>query len=402
MLAHLRASFALLLFTLVICSGLYPLTLWAIAQAPYFRGQAEGSLVKSSDGKMVVGSKLIAQPFAGEEYFQPRPSAVGYNAAASGASNWAASNYLLRDRVARQLGPIVRYGAEIAKQGRKPGDLVGPDIELWFRADRFGNKPGIVAQWAGRHASLAENWIKDSDTAVQPQWRENDKDLPPGQSLLKQIQKDDAGLYQALLAEFPKAPSAGYADLAGAFFPLFSKLYPGQWPMLEEFTDAGKKLRKFSKVTEEKEIQSVFFDMWRQDHPDVSLEEVPADMVMASGSGLDPDITLKNAQYQLKYRVAPARAAQLVLEAVKSQQPKFDTLDEKQRIALTNEVREALEKKLGKNLETRIREVINDRLTSTAHAPLGGLAGVPLVNVLEVNMFLDEHLRKLIEPAGHR
>ena len=54
------------------------------------------------------GSRRIAQPFSDARYFQPRPSAADYNAAASTGSNYSASNPLLRDRVARQLGPIVR------------------------------------------------------------------------------------------------------------------------------------------------------------------------------------------------------------------------------------------------------------------------------------------------------
>ena len=60
------------------------------------------------DGKP-VGSLLIAQPFTKDEYFQPRPSAASYDASASASSALAASNYALRDRVARMLGPIVKY-----------------------------------------------------------------------------------------------------------------------------------------------------------------------------------------------------------------------------------------------------------------------------------------------------
>lgn len=40
--------------------------------------EAEGSLVERAG--VVIGSKLLAQPFAGDDYFWPRPSASGYNA----------------------------------------------------------------------------------------------------------------------------------------------------------------------------------------------------------------------------------------------------------------------------------------------------------------------------------
>ena len=106
----------------------YPLAVLGIAEL-VFPYQAEGSLVDEkgrpvTDAEKAVGSRLIAQPFTAEEYFQPRPSAVSYNATASGASNWGANNYLLRDRVARQLGPIVKY-----RGGREKGQLVAPAIE---------------------------------------------------------------------------------------------------------------------------------------------------------------------------------------------------------------------------------------------------------------------------------
>src|SRR6266513_2348347 len=133
MIAHMRASLFLLIFTLLLCSVLYPLVLLGIGQA-VFRNKADGSLI-DANGRP-VGSRLIAQPFTGDEYFQPRPSAAGYNGAVSGASNWGASNYLLRERVARQLGPIVKY-----RSGPKKGELVAPDIESWFQKDRFGGSP---------------------------------------------------------------------------------------------------------------------------------------------------------------------------------------------------------------------------------------------------------------------
>src|ERR1700736_5169645 len=126
MFQHVRANFWLLVFSVVIGCFLYPVVLWGIGQT-FFGEKANGSLVLDRDGKP-IGSRLIAQPFTADEYFQPRPSAASYNGAASGASNWGANQPLLRDRVARQLGPIVTY----AGSGKK-GQPVGPDVEKWFQ-----------------------------------------------------------------------------------------------------------------------------------------------------------------------------------------------------------------------------------------------------------------------------
>ncbi|OAI53691.1 potassium transporter [Planctomycetaceae bacterium SCGC AG-212-F19] len=97
----------------------------------------------------------------------------------------------------------------------------------------------------------------------------------------------------------------------------------------------------------------MFFDMWRQEHPKADLEEVPADMVMASGSGLDPHITLKNALYQLD-RVAGKWAEKT------------------------------------KRDPAQTHKEIEDLLRQKTEAPLGGVAGVDLVNVLEVNLALRQ------------
>src|SRR5690348_9747933 len=103
---HLRANLLLVGLTLLICCVVYPAALWGVGQI-VFPISATGSLIDGPNGQP-VGSRLIAQAFNGDEYFQPRPSAAGYNAAAAGASNWGASNPKLRFRVARQLGPIVK------------------------------------------------------------------------------------------------------------------------------------------------------------------------------------------------------------------------------------------------------------------------------------------------------
>src|SRR5262245_7578112 len=82
MLSHMRANFLLLIVSVALCNVLYPAVLWIIGQT-LFRDKAEGSLVYDNSGTP-IGSRLIAQPFSGEGYFQPRPSAASYNAAASG------------------------------------------------------------------------------------------------------------------------------------------------------------------------------------------------------------------------------------------------------------------------------------------------------------------------------
>jgi K+-transporting ATPase ATPase C chain len=324
MSAHLRANLWLLVLTLLLCSAAYPAVLWALGRVA-FSHQAEGSLITGPDGK-VIGSRLIAQPFSGAEYFQPRPSAVSYNAAASGASNWAASNYLLRDRVARQLGPIVRYLGG-PKRGQRVAD--DPDFEKWFK-----EKPGRVAQWAKDHSGVAAAWVNADDkhkAAVQT-W----------------IDQNPAAVI-AWKKDNPEGGEPKQADLATAYFEDWSGKHPGEWPKLID--DPAWSL------------PAVFFDAWLSEHPDADLEQVPADMVMASGSGLDPHITLKNARNQLKDHVAGEWAKRTGAE------------------------------------EAAVSQEIEKLLVEKAEAPLGGLVGVKLVNVLEINQALPERLSRLQRPA---
>ena len=336
MTTHLRANLWLLVLTVLLCSVLYPLALWGIGQTA-FHAQAEGSLLTDGQGN-TVGSRLIAQPFTADEYFHPRPSAAAYNAAASGASNWGASNYLLRDRVARQLGPIVKY-----RSGTHKGQRVGPDIEDWFQKDQFSGKPAIVAQWAIAHAAIAQKWVKadNLNAAYVADWQESHPDEMARWSKAN-----------------PDTPEPKPEDLAVPFFASYAKEHPGTFPVaMEHKTPEGKTEKRIEPVKEGADIQATFFDMWLQEHPDADLARIPADMVMASGSGLDPHITLDNAMWQLD-RVTAAWA-----------------------------------KKTGRS-ESNVRNEIEALLKEQSHAPLSGLAGVPLVNVLETNLVLQNRYQK--------
>jgi K+-transporting ATPase ATPase C chain len=333
---YISKSIWLLIFSLMICCGLYPLALWAVGQV-FFPFQANGSLLKGPDGS-VVGSKLIAQPFTKDEYFQPRPSAASYDASASASSALAASNYALRDRVARTLGPIVKY-----KSGPKAGQLVAPDVEKWFQKDAFQGAPHIVAQWADAHNSLAAGWVTGDPThgAYVDDWTKK---------------------HPAVVAEFiknnPATPQPKAPDLAVVFFETFSKENPGRFPSAVTHTGPdGKPQAAIEPVKDGSDIQSIFFDMWRQDHPDADLQDVPGDMVTTSGSGLDPHITLQNAEFQLD-RVSAKWAADL------------------------------------KRDPASVRSEIDGILLANASAPFAGLAGEKIVNVLEVNLELCKRYGK--------
>ena len=79
---------------------IYPLAVTGLAQV-IFPDKANGQLIQQADG-IVVGSRLIGQPFSSPGYFRSRPSsagAIGYDAAASGGSNLGPTNQKLIDRI---------------------------------------------------------------------------------------------------------------------------------------------------------------------------------------------------------------------------------------------------------------------------------------------------------------
>jgi K+-transporting ATPase ATPase C chain len=233
--------------------------------------------------------------------------------------------------VATTLGPIVKY-----KSGPKAGQLVAPDIEAWFQQDQYMGQPHIVAQWADAHNSVAQAWVNADPTHGQyvDDWGKKHV------SVVQQWIKDNPSTPQ------PKAP-----DLAVVFFDTFSKENPGRFPSAVTHQVGGKTVTKIEPVKDGTDIQSTFFDMWRQEYPTADLQEVPGDMVTTSGSGLDPDITLENAEYQLN-RISGKWAQDLKRDPVQ--------------------------------VHSEIDQIVHEH----AFAPMYGLWGEQIVKVLDVNLEL--------------
>jgi K+-transporting ATPase ATPase C chain len=106
--------------TTVLLGILYPLLVTGLAQL-IFPKQANGELIKGKDG-VIVGSRLIGQPFSGPGYFHSRPSAAGaagYDASASGGSNLGPTNAQL----------VTRVNGDVAKlQAENPGVPIPVDL----------------------------------------------------------------------------------------------------------------------------------------------------------------------------------------------------------------------------------------------------------------------------------
>ena len=116
MLTHLRPAIALTAFFTLLTGLAYPLVMTGAAQT-LFPSAANGSLIET-DGT-IIGSSLIAQPFAGAGYLHPRPSASDWNAAGTGASNLGPTSATLIATVAER-----RMAWEAANGAVAPIDAV--------------------------------------------------------------------------------------------------------------------------------------------------------------------------------------------------------------------------------------------------------------------------------------
>jgi K+-transporting ATPase ATPase C chain len=183
------ASLRSIAATLVVCTVLYPLALLAFAMiaAPHER---MGSLIYDEAGKP-IGSRLIAQSFTQPGYFWPRPSAVDYNAAGAGGSNFSPLNPQVRERAE---GVIERM--DLSPKTKLPAELV--------TTSGAGLDPHITLTGARVQAprvASARNTTPDKlEEVIDRVVREHPAGVPGGESLVNVLL-----LNLELNREFPRA-----------------------------------------------------------------------------------------------------------------------------------------------------------------------------------------------------
>jgi len=135
-----------MLLTTLVCCIAYPSIVWVIGNA-IIPDKAEGSLIRDSNG-VVIGSHLIAQGFSRPEYIWPRPSAVDYNASASGGSNLSPTNPVLKERIEQSLANFQsdEYKTVPTELVLASGSGLDPHITLegaLFQAARVAKARGV-------------------------------------------------------------------------------------------------------------------------------------------------------------------------------------------------------------------------------------------------------------------
>lgn len=162
------SSLRMLLVLTALCGVIFPVLATALAQWG-FPHQANGSLVHING--QPVGSRLLAQAFTNEMYFQPRPSAAQYATAPSGAGNQGGTSANLRKAIEERKAYWNRNGKSATNIPPElllaSGSGLDPHIRLesaLFQLDRVARARGFDPE----QKTACENMVKQR--LEKPQW----------------------------------------------------------------------------------------------------------------------------------------------------------------------------------------------------------------------------------------
>jgi K+-transporting ATPase ATPase C chain len=142
---HLITACLYTAITAVLLGVAYPLAITGIARV-VFPAQASGELVWRNG--VLVGSRLIGQPFSGAHYFHSRPSAAGsgYDASASSGSNLGPTSKALVERIAQSVGSETTKKPVPVDLVTASGSGLDPDISpaaAYYQVERVSSATGV-------------------------------------------------------------------------------------------------------------------------------------------------------------------------------------------------------------------------------------------------------------------
>ena len=132
-------------------------------------------------------------------------------------------------------------------------------MESWFQKDHFDGKTGIVAQWASLHSGIAGPWLHD--------WVKADKLNAAYVAAWEAANADDVGQVEKRQNNPDPKPEDLAAGMAGGFLPASRKIIRACSRASQSLEKDGKTAKTIGPVKEGSDIQSLFFDMWLQEHP---------------------------------------------------------------------------------------------------------------------------------------
>ena len=142
---HLITACLYTAITAVLLGIVYPLVIMGISRL-VFPAQASGEFVRRNG--VLIGSRLIGQPFTGPAYFHSRPSLAGsgYDASASSGSNLGPTSSALVQRIAQAVSAEKTADPVPVDLVTASGSRLDPDISpaaAYYQVQRISGSTGV-------------------------------------------------------------------------------------------------------------------------------------------------------------------------------------------------------------------------------------------------------------------